>query len=65
MKDSKNHEKTENNTLLPVVSFPKGRPKCCGREMYAVGGTVGKIDENSVRYWRCDVCKQEVTDLAS
>ncbi len=47
------------------VSFPKGRPKCCGRGMYAAGGTVGNIDENSVRYWRCDVCKQEVTDLAS
>jgi hypothetical protein len=47
------------------VSFPKGRPKCCGREMYAAGGTVGIMDENSVRYWRCDVCKQEVTDLAS
>lgn len=27
-------------------SFPKGRPKCCGREMYAAGGTVGKMDEN-------------------
>jgi hypothetical protein len=47
------------------VSFPKGRPKCCGREMYAAGGTLGKIDENSLRYWRCDVCKQEITDLTS
>ncbi len=47
------------------VSFPKGRPKCCGREMYAAGGTVGKIQEGSVRYWRCEVCRQEVTDIAS
>ncbi len=47
------------------VSFPKGRPKCCGREMYSAGGTVGKIVEGSVRYWRCEVCRQEITDIAS
>jgi len=47
------------------VSFPKGRPKCCGSEMYPAGGTVGMMDENSVQYWRCSICNNEFTDLAS
>lgn len=63
-----NTTKPQHDAKLHVsgsVSFPKGRPKCCGREMYAAGGTLGKMDENSERYWRCEVCKKEVTDLAS
>lgn len=51
------------------VSFPKGRPKCCGQEMYAAGGVLGKRPDGNVgdveRFWRCDVCKSEVVDLLS
>jgi len=51
------------------VSFPKGRPKCCGREMYPCGGVLGKRPDGKVgdveHFWRCDVCKSEVVDLLS
>ncbi len=51
------------------VSFPKGRPKCCGQEMYAAGGVLGKRPDGKVgdveHFWRCDVCKAEVVDLLS
>lgn len=51
------------------VSFPKGRPKCCGREMYPCGGILGKRPDGKVgdveHFWRCDICKSEVVDLLS
>ena len=51
------------------VSFPKGRPKCCGQEMYPAGGVLGKRPDGKVgdveHFWRCDICKQETNDLLS
>ena len=52
-----------------TMSFPKKRPTCCGREMYASGGTLGKRPDGKVgdveHFWRCDVCKSEVIDILS
>lgn len=67
-----NTKETANSDLGAVigsVSFPKGRPKCCGREMYPCGGVLGKRPDGKVgdveHYWRCDICKSEVVDLFS
>lgn len=55
--------------VVSSVSFPKGRPKCCGREMYPCGGVLGKRPDGKFsdveHFWRCDVCKSEIVDLLS
>lgn len=48
-------------------SFPKGRPKCCGQEMYPCGGMIGarpdNINGDIEHQWRCEICKQETCDV--
>jgi hypothetical protein len=73
MANSNKVQKTDNignEDLADVsgsVSFPKGIPKCCGREMYASGGSFWKRPDGKngdvERFWMCDVCKNEVVDV--
>lgn len=74
MSEEQNINKPQNPAFLQgavsgSVSFPKGRPKCCGQEMYATGGVLGKRPDGKVgdveHLWRCDICKQETNDLLS
>ncbi len=69
-KEITNHQESANyqsalDSVSIIASFPKSRPKCCGIEMYLTGGTVGKIEKGSIRGWQCEICLQEVTDIAS
>jgi len=50
---------------IEKLSFPKDRPVCCGKTMYAAGGSLGPINENSLRFWRCEICGKETEDLPS
>lgn len=36
------------------------KPVCCGGEMYACGGVLGKNPET---HWRCEICLQETHDI--
>lgn len=52
--------------IIEVGSFPKSRPNCCGRKMFAGGGDCGKTTMiGSIRYWKCETCGQECKDIAS
>ena len=52
--------------IIEVGFFPKGRPNCCGRKMFAAGGDCSKPTMiGSIRYWKCEICGQETKDIAS
>lgn len=52
-----------------VLTFPNGRPVCCGIEMYCAGGVIGNrpdgIRGDIEHLWRCDRCGMEVNDILS
>lgn len=63
-------KKEGNGDLANVVrslSFPKGIPQCCGKEMYPCGGVIGKRDDDIngdiEHQWRCGNCGNETTDV--
>ena len=54
------------SAIIEVGFFPKTRPICCGRKMFAAGGDCSKtIMVRSIRYWKCEKCGQECKDIAS
>jgi hypothetical protein len=67
--DTKTMDDRLSTDVSGSVSFPKCKPKCCGREMYPCGGVLGKRPDGKIgdveHLWRCDICKQETNDLLS